>query len=413
MTSTASAPAPAPGIDLERFDFYGPQQYEAYRWLQSEAPVYYYAPLDTWVVSRYEDVRYVGSTPELFSNTGALSLNMIRIARLGAGNSLDRFFDKSGEMVITLDPPRHRQIKRTLTPAFNPKAVRALADDIKQMCVDLVDSITPGEEIDFVPRIAARLPILVAERLLGLEGLGLEEVGRWVDALEALTRVETVRDLEAAAADFGTMGQVLAETLEKKMREPGDDLFSLLLATELDGRPLNPAVALSHVSTLISNGGTTRALLASAAGLLARHPVQRGWIREDPALLPGAIEEILRYAPPARGFSRVVLQDTELHGTPIKSGQHVYMLYSAANRDPSVFADPERFDIKRRWDQLHVSFGFGNHSCLGQPLVRLEVSAMLRELLGRFGTFELAGEGSRQPHVQLNAWDHLPMRFSH
>jgi cytochrome P450 len=160
MTSTASAPAP--GIDLERFDFYGPQQYEAYRWLQSEAPVYYYAPLDTWVVSRYEDVRYVGSTPELFSNTGALSLNMIRIARLGAGNSLDRFFDKSGEMVITLDPPRHRQIKRTLTPAFNPRAVRALADDIKQMCVDLADSVTPGEEIDFVPRIAARLPILVA-----------------------------------------------------------------------------------------------------------------------------------------------------------------------------------------------------------------------------------------------------------
>jgi cytochrome P450 len=208
------------------------------------------------------------------------------------------------------------------------------------------------------------------------------------------------------------MGQVLAETLEKKIREPGDDLFSLLLATHLDGEPLNPAVALSYVSTLISNGGTTRALLASSAGLLAEHPVQRGWIREDPKLLAGAIEEILRIAPPARGFSRLVVDDTELHGTPIKAGQYVYMLYAAANRDASVFVDPGRFDIKRRWERLHVSFGFGTHSCLGQPLVRLEVSALLRELLGRYANFEVAGERAQQPHVQLNAWSHLPMRFS-
>ena len=401
-----------PAIDLEDVDFYGPGQFEAYRWLQSEAPVYYYEPLDTWVVSRYEDVRYVGSTPELFSNTGALSLNMIRIARSGAGNSLDRFFDKSGEMVITLDPPRHREIKRTLTPSFNPRAVRALDGDIRRMCKELVDEIVAGEVIDFVPVIAAKLPIYVAERLLGFGDLDLEEVSRWVSALEALTRVETVEDLESAAADFATMGEVLVATLEKKMKDPGDDLFSLLLSTHLDGKPLTPAVAMSHVSTLISNGGTTRALLASAVDLLAQHPVQRGWIRDDPKLLASAIEEILRYAPPARGFSRLVLHDTEIHGTPIKAGQHVYMLYSAANYDPSVFADPDRFDIKRRWEQLHVSFGFGTHSCLGQPLVRLEVSAMLQELLSRYPDFEVVGERVRQSHVQLNAWEHLPVRFN-
>lgn len=401
-----------PSIDLENFDFYDDGQFAAYEWLQREAPVYYYEPLDTWVVSRYEDVRHVGSTPEIFSNTGALSLNMIRLARSGAGNSLQRFFDPAGEMVITLDPPRHRTIKRTLTPAFNPKAVRALADDIRAMSVDLVDDIVPGEVMDFVPSIASKLPIYVAERLLGFGDLDLAEVGRWVDALEALTRVETIEDVEAAANDFTSMGEVLVATLEKKMREPGDDLFSLLLNTELDGKPLSPAVAMSHVSTLISNGGTTRALLASAVQLLAEHPVQRGWIRDDPKLLQGAIEEVLRFAPPARGFSRVVLQDTEMHGTQIKAGQHVYMLYAAANRDASVFADPHRFDIKRRWEQLHLSFGFGNHSCLGQPLVRMEVSALLQELLSRYGTFELAGERSHQPHVQLNAWEHLPVTFS-
>jgi cytochrome P450 len=169
---------------------------------------------------------------------------------------------------------------------------------------------------------------------------------------------------------------------------------------------------MSHVSTLISNGGTTRALLASAVDLLAEHPVQRGWIRDDPKVLAGAIEEVLRFAPPARGFSRLVVQDTEIRGTPIKAGQYVYMLYSAANYDTTVFEDPERFDIKRRWEQLHVSFGFGTHSCLGQPLVRLEVSALLHELLSRYGDFEVVGERVRQPHVQLNGWAHLPVRFN-
>ena len=262
-----------PSIDLESFDFYGPDQFPSYEWLQREAPVFYYEPLDTWVVSRYEDVRYVGSTPEVFSNTGALSLNMIRVARSGAGNSLERFFDPSGEMVITLDPPRHREIKRTLTPAFNPKAVRALGDDIREMSRRLVDEIVAGEVMDFVPSIAAKLPIYVAERLLGFGDLDLDEVTRWVNALEALTRVETIEEMETAAADFASMGEVLVATLEKKVKEPGDDLFSLLLSTELDGKPLSPAVAMSHVSTLISNGGTTRALLASAVQLLAEHPV--------------------------------------------------------------------------------------------------------------------------------------------
>ena len=401
-----------PAIDIESFDFYDDEQFEAYAWLQREAPVYYYEPLDTWVVSRYEDVRYVGSTPELFSNTGALTLNMIRLARSGDGNSLDRFFDKSGEMVITLDPPRHRQIKRTLTPSFNPRAVRALGDDIATMSKELVDQSHPGETIDFIPEIAAKLPIFVAERVLGLPNLDLAEVSRWIDALEALTRVESLIELQAAAADFASMGDVLVATMESKLRTPGDDMFTLLLQSELDGGPLNPAVALSHVSTLISNGGTTRGLLGSAVELLAQHPVQRAMIRDNPKLMSGAIEEILRFRPPARGFARVITQDTEIAGQPVKAGQHVYMLYSAANRDPDVFQDPQRFDITRRWDQLHVSFGFGTHSCLGQPLVRLEVMTLLRELLSRYGSFELAGRPERQPHVQLNAWASLPMRFT-
>jgi cytochrome P450 len=398
-------------VEIERADFYGNGQFEVYDWLQKHDPVHYYEPLDVFVVSRYEDVRYISRTTDIFSNTGALTLNMIRLARSGAGNSLEQFFDKSGEMVITLDPPRHRQLKHTLTPAFNPRAVRTLEPAINEMCKRLVDDIVPGVAMDVVPAIAAKLPVYVAARVLGLGDVNLDDVGRWINALESLTRVETFEELLVAAGDFGTMNDVMVAALAEKRDQPGDDLISLLLATELDGQPLTDAQMLSHLSTLISNGGTTRALIGSMLGLLAEHPDQLELLVAKPELLGGAIEESLRFAPPARGFARVVLRDVELGGERIRAGQHVYMLYSAANRDPDVFPDPQRFDITRHGDRMHVSFGYGAHTCLGAALVRLEITQLFTELLGRYSALEVVEEPVPQEHVQLNAWQHLTMKF--
>jgi cytochrome P450 len=405
MTTTAD------GVNIEDFDFYDESQFDVYARLQREAPVYYYEPLDTFVVSKYEDVRHISRTPEVFSNTGALTLNMIRIERSGAGKSLEQFFDASGEMVITLDPPRHREMKRTLTPAFNPRAVHSLEPAIAEMAASLVDQIEPGVPIEFVQAIAAKLPVYVAARVLGLEDVNLDDIGRWVNALEALTCVETFDELVAAAGQFATMNDYMLSELRHKRVSPGDDLMSIMLRTELDGQPLTETQMLSHLSTLISNGGTTRVLLASAVGLLAQHPRQRGWIAEDPEKVEHAIEEVLRVAPPARGFARLALQDVEIRGQQIHAGQYVYMLYSAANRDPEVFADAHRFDITRAQERMHLSFGYGTHSCLGAALVRMETNLFLRELLRRYPRMEIVEEPVRQRHVQLNGWQRLLMSF--
>lgn len=405
MTTTADR------VDIENVDFYGEDQFAVYEWLQSAAPVYYYEPLDTFIVSKYEDVRHVSRTPSVFSNTGALTLNMIRLARSGAGKSLEQFFDASGEMVITIDPPRHHEMKRTLTPAFNPRAVRSLESAIAEMVTSLVDQIEPGVPIEFVQAVAAKLPVYVAARVLGLTDVDLGEVGRWVSALEALTRVETFDELLAAAGQFATMNDYMQSELQRKRTSPGDDLMSIMLRTELNGQPLNEAQMLSHLSTLISNGGTTRVLLASAVELLARHPGERELIVTDPGQVDHAIEEVLRVAPPARGFARLVLQDTEIRGQQIRAGQHVYILYSAANRDPDVFTDPHRFDIRRAQERMHLSFGYGTHSCLGATLVRMEASLFLRELLRRYPQMEIAEEPVRQRHVQINGWQRLVVSF--
>ncbi len=205
-------------------------------------------------------------------------------------------------------------MKRTLTPAFNPRAVRSLESAIADMVASLVDQIEPGVPIEFVQAVAARLPVYVAARVLGLTDVDLDEVGRWVNALEALTRVETFDELLAAAGQFATMNDYMVSELQRKRTSPGDDLMSIMLRTELNGQPLNEAQMLSHLSTLISNGGTTRVLLASAVELLARHPRERELIVTDPDQVDHAIEEVLRVAPPARGFARLVLQDTEIRG---------------------------------------------------------------------------------------------------
>jgi cytochrome P450 len=399
-------------VRIEDYDFYDNAScYPVYERLQRERPVYYYEPLDMWVLSKYDDVRHVSRTPNTFSSTRGLTLNEIRLARSGAGKSLERFFDPAGELVITLDPPRHRQLKQTMTPAFNPRAVRSLEPQITALSNQLLDQIQAGEPIDFVATTARKLPVLVAAAVLGVPDADPDQIQVWVDALEALTRVETVAELEAAAANFKPMDEFFRAHLAQRRKQPGDDLMSVLLATRLEGEPLTEPQMLSHLMTLMSNGGTTRLLLASLVWLFAAHPEDLARVVAEPGLQASAIEEALRLCPPARGFARTVVDDAVLRGVTMRAGQHVYMLYDAANRDAEIFADPHAFDVARHQERMHVSFGYGTHTCLGAALIRVEVGIFVRELLRRFTRIELAGEPVRQQHVQLNGWQRLPVVF--
>ncbi|MDV6270862.1 cytochrome P450 [Rhodococcus globerulus] len=400
--------------DFESIDFYvsGIEE-EANDWLLKNEPVHYFEPLDTWFISKYEDIREVGKFPEIYSNTGALTLNMIRLLVDGNGNALDKYFASGSEFMITLDPPRHKTVKRVLTPSFNPRAVRRLEDDLRRISNDLLDRIVPGEPIDVVSKIAAPFSIMVAIRILGLKDQDLDQVQGWVEALEDLVKVSTVAELESAAEVFATMGPMLAAEMERKRSEPGNDLYTVLLNTELDGEPIRPEAVLANVGTFISNGGTTRSLVANMLDKLSLHPDQRQLLVEDQSLIIGAMEETLRFKPSARGFSRLVLRDTELGGQTIKAGQYVYVNYAAANRDEEIFDDPNRFDITRDTKNTHLSFGFGTHSCLGQALVRLEIKILMGELLKRYTTWSRTAEDPvPHAHPQLNGWSKLFLTFN-
>jgi cytochrome P450 len=404
-----NGPALADLVLVEDTRFYDDRQFGVYDRLRAEAPAYYYEPLDVFLLTRMDDVHYVSTHPQQFSNASGLTLNQLRMAADGASSAFERFNEPEGELVITKDPPRQRALRTLMSQNLTPRQLSGFNDALGGFCRDLLDQAGDGKPVDFVDSVAASLPLYVAAALLGVATVDIPRMKTWVAALEDLTRITTAAELEEPGQRFDELKSFLRDQLARKRRAPGSDMMSSFLASTLDGAPAPDAVVLAHVATLMSNGGTTRLLLASIASLLAGHPAQLGLIRDDPGLLDGVIEECLRLAPPARGFVRTATTDVVLAGSRIRAGQRVYMLYPAANRDPGHFTSPDSFDPARPRGYGHASFGFGTHFCLGAGLARMEARALFSELAARYGSIRLAGEPKRYEHVQLNGWETLPV----
>jgi cytochrome P450 len=396
-------------VQVEDIDFYDDRQFGVYNRMRTEAPAYYYQPLDVFLLTRMEDVRFVSTHPERFSNAAGLTLNQLRMAKAGATAAFERFNEPGGELVITKDPPRQRALRALMSQNLTPRYLQGFGDALDGFCRDLLDQVGEGAPFDFVSAIAAPLPLYVAAALLGVAEVDIPRMKSWVAALEDLTRVTSAAELEEPGQRFDELKRFLRDQLELKRRLPGNDMISAFLASTLDGSAPPEAIVLAHVATLMSNGGTTRLLLSSIASFLATSSSQLERIRADPGLLDGVIEECLRLMPPARGFVRTATADVVLAGTRIRAGQRLYMLYPAANRDPGHFDDPDRFDPARRQAYGHASFGFGTHFCLGAGLARMEAKALFTELISRYSAIQSAGTPTRYEHVQLNGWATLPV----
>jgi cytochrome P450 len=404
-------PSLADLVLVEDPDFYDDRQFGVYDRMRAQAPAYYYEPLDVFLLTRLDDVRYVSTHPQQFSNTSGLTLNQLRMASGGATAAFERFNDPEGELVITKDPPRQRALRSLMSQNLTPRYLGGFSAALDGYCRDLVDQVTDGEPVDFIEAIAAQLPLYVAAALLGVTDVDIPRMKTWVAALEELTSITSADELEEPGRRFDELKAFLHDQLVRKRETPGSDMMSSFLASSLDGSPAPDPIVLAHVATLMSNGGTTRLLLGSIASLLAEHPSELKLIADDPGRLDGVIEECLRLAPPARGFVRTARADVTLADVPVHAGQRVYMLYPAANRDPAHFARPDSFDPTRPQGYGHASFGFGTHFCLGAGLARMEARALFAELASRYGSIRRAGEPKRYQHVQLNGWETLPVTF--
>jgi cytochrome P450 len=348
-------------------------------------------------LTRHDDVVAVSRDPVTFCSSRGILLSDIERPVVPR------------QSIIYIDPPEHAQYRKLVQPAFSPGRLRALEERIARLTRELIDAIAENAVIDFVEALAAPLPLLVIADMLGVPGADRARFRRWSDAIIEAGTQPTAENMAQSLELLDYFGAVVAERRER----PGDDLISLLVHSEIEGERLGEFDLLMFCMTLLVAGNeTTRNLLSQGALALATHPDQRALLARDPALLPRAVEEMLRWGSPVSSFMRVATRETELRGTRIREGERLLLLYASANRDQVVFgADAEEFRVLRDASR-HVAFGFGEHFCLGAQLARMEGRIAFAQLSERFSRWQLAGEVERLPSLFMRGIVRLPISLS-
>lgn len=357
-----------------------------------------------WAVLRHADVVHVARHPEIFSSAAA----GVVVEDLGS-DALARMRN----MLLGMDPPRHHIHRAPLSPHFRPRMMAALERHVREICREIVADARERREVEFVHDVAARLPTQVIGELFGIP----RQDWAYLQKLAEITTSSQDPDLYGpdnaegqAGAEMASYAMDLARSRRRSDR--ADDLTAEILAADFGGSPMTDVEFGGFFVQLVTAGNdTTKGMLSSGLLTLLRHPDQLARLRADPTLLPGAVEEIIRYDNPLHYFRRTALVDTELSGTRIAAGDKVAMYYTSANRDERVFADPQTFDICRK-PNPHLSFGMGGHFCLGAHLARLEGRVFFAALLDAFGTIDLTGEPVRVRSNLNNSLKTLPIRLA-
>jgi cytochrome P450 len=376
--------------------------------MRREAPVFWYAPLDTWVLTTYEDIRFVERTPEIFSNASGITLNDIRY-----GGVTDSFnVSTRAELLATTDPPRHRELRRVLAPGLIPSSINRWEPTVRAFARRLIDAIVPGEPFNFVDEIGAVLPLQTICAVMGLPGDNIAQLRYWVDERLKLGSDLSEDQLATARANYNGARQYLDEWMVRSLGKSGPELIPMLLNARINEERLSYDNLQTFMRSILGAGNeTTRDYISGSMWTYAQEPEQRAVLAADPTFSVNAAEECLRWVTPVRGFVRTVLEDTELHGQAMRRGQHVMMMWMAANRDQDVWDRADVFDITREPRPMHLAFGFGEHACPGAAVARLEHRVFFEELIARYPNWELAGEPVRPNSLIHNSFEELPLVF--
>ncbi len=397
-------------IDADAYQRGGPPHGQ-FAWLRVNAPVYWHAAGGRpgwpgfWAVTRHEDVSYVSRHPELFSSAQRLVV---------FGEIPEQYAAPQRLMMLNMDPPQHTRQRAFVNRGFTPRMIARLEHHITLACRELIGQVLPRGRADFVSEIAAPLPLRVIGELMGVPPadrpriyeLSLHLTG--ADDPEFQTG-DGQRLQHAAAMEIYAYA---AELARRRRAEPADDIVTRLLGPDEAGEVLTDG-EFDLFFLLLTVAGTETTRNALAGGMLAffEHPDQWERLIGDPALIPAAAEEIVRWVSPVNMFRRTATADTELGGQRIAAGDKVVVFYASANRDEAVFDAPGAFDVSRD-PNPHIGFGGGGpHFCLGRHLAMLELRVLLAELATQMPDIAPDGDASRLRSNFINGIKHLPVRF--
>ena len=391
-----------PDVDLTDGNFYADRRTsrEAYRWMRANQPVF--RDRNGLVgATTYQAVIDAERNPELFSNTGGIRP------------------DTPGmPYMIDMDDPAHLLRRKLVNAGFTRKRVTEKEPSIGRLCDALIDAVCERGECDFVRDIAAPLPMALIGDMLGVLPEDRGTLLKWSDDLvTGLSSHIDPAGMEAQAVmnAFAAYTEFTMDIIAKRRVEPTDDLFSILVNAEVEGQRMSDdEIVMETLLILIGGDETTRHTLSGGTEQLVRHRDQWDALVADRSLLPGAIEEMLRWTSPVKNMCRMLTADTEFHGTELRKGEKIMLLFESANFDESMFENADQFDI-RRDPNNHVAFGFGTHFCLGNQLARLELRLMTDRVLERLPDLRLAADADVLPLRPANfvsGLESMPMVFT-
>jgi cholest-4-en-3-one 26-monooxygenase len=404
-------------IDVDPLDLADPKRFQdrgyphdVWARLRAEAPVAYLEPpghKPFWAITKHADVTEVAGQPERFS-----SAHGVMLVREGSPPV------PPIDMIVMLDPPRHGPLRRVVTPRFTPRAVREKRRDIERIARNVVDdAIGDGASgsIDVVREIAAPFPLGVIAWRLGLPRDDWPLLYRWTNEIigrdDPEFRPEGEKPGQTLMRARGEVHAYFERLVADRRKHPGDDLVTVLIDATLDDEPLSAETLLNYCELLVEAGNeTTRNAISGGILAFCNYPDQWERLRAEPDLIGDAVEEILRWVSPIAYFSRVAACDTELRGMTIHAGDQVALYFASANRDEDIFDNASTFDVGRR-PNPHLAFGVGEHFCVGANLARVELEVVLRLLLERVESFELAGPVERLRSTINGSIKRLPVEL--
>jgi len=368
-----------------------------------------------WAVTRHADVVAVSRDPSTFSaHAGATQLRDL-------DDPDDLEFVR--QMMLNMDPPAQSRLRAVVNTGFTPRGIRRMEPVVRRIATEVIDAVILRGECDFAEDVGADFPLRTLSAVMGVPAQDRHLLHRWTNRIIGYQDdelAEPLRDPDTGAPLNPRSPKALAdmfayahELAERKRAEPGDDLLSVLLGAEVDSRRLSDGeFEMMFFLFTVAGNDTTHSAVPNAVLTLLERPDLLGWLREDlDARMGPAVEELLRFAPPVIHFRRTAVRSSSLGGARIREGDKVVVFYPAANRDPEVFEEPDVVRLDRH-PNPHLSFGIGPHFCLGNALARLQISALLREVLERMPDLALDGPVQRLSSNFIAGIKHMPVRFS-
>lgn len=368
--------------------------YPALRALREQEPVYWSPAIGAWLLTRYDDILVSFKDTLHYSNENRLGKGVEYLPpekRRNYKQFEDHYATKG---LLHSDPPDHTRLRALVVKEFTPRVVELMRPRIQEVVDSILDRAHQQGQMDVVPDLAAALPMNVITEIMGVPPPERHLIKKWTDDLLSFQGVNrpSEEDLTRGQNALSEIRPYIHEMIEKRRRQPTQDLMSKFVAAESQGERVSEAELINTCVTLFTAGHeTTLSLISNTIYTLLINPEQWKVLRQDPSLLERAIEESLRYESPVSRQSRLMKNDTEIRGKTLKKGDMLFQMLNAANRDPEVFDDPDTFNIRREKNK-HIAFGQGVHFCVGAVLSRTETFIAVGTLIKRFPKVELVSD---------------------